>query len=494
MNLSENQLLQNPDFSGNLGRPYVKKNPLSPNYFKTTYQTQEVCSNILRPTTHDDLVQLINNLNSKGLSFHVVSTGLNLGYGGKVPEYSCDVLIDLILLKNMEVDANRAVATVECGVTQLELFNYLKKKELDYYFHITGAPADSSIVGNAMAGGYANGINSIRYDRVLSVKGVYRDGTEFNTLNGSNTKYTDKADIRGLFKGGEQGIITEIEYELDPIPEYMHITFFSVDENEEIGEVMDTFEYFRKHGVIQSNVSIFNSYRIYAENAGHYTPTIGIDPQEFKKRIYKYLEDNGLDFWCGEYNGVIANNYTNMDVMSITENYIETTLRKHLTKYKTIVVTKEDIKRLRYDTTAALPKDALEGMRGRILTFTGTPKYGSMSMSYWRKKSVDLNAMNIEKDKCGFLWLALSLVPESKNCLETVKALEKVVFKYNFEPFYVIDYVRPHETYIMWAIIYNRNNKDEDQKAIECYRECVDYINTNDKVTVYRKPKNLKTN
>jgi 4-cresol dehydrogenase (hydroxylating) len=342
-----------------------------------------------------------------------------------------------------------------------------------------------------MAGGYANGINSIRYDRILAVKGVYRNGTEFDTFNGSNTKYTDQPDIRGLFKGGAQGIITEIQYELDPIPEYMHITFFSVGENEEIGKVMDKFEYFRKHGVIQSNVSIFNSYRIYAENAGHYEPSIVDCPKQFKKEIYKYLDDNGLDFWCGEYNGVIANNYTNMDVMTITENHIETTLRKYLNKYKTILVRKEDILRLRSDRTAALPEGAMEGMRGRILTFTGIPKYGSMSMGYWRKKSVDLDAMDLEKDKCGFLWLALSLVPESKNCLETINGLEEIVFKYNFEPFYVIDYVRPHESYIMWSIIYNRKNPDEDERAIKCYKECVDYIGENKKVTVYRRPKNL---
>lgn len=466
---------------------YDKRNPISSKYFQTTYNTENTCAYIVRPTSHDHLVEVINDLNSKGLTYSVVSTGANLGYGGKAPLASSDVLIDLFFLKGIEVDESRSVAIIEAGVTQQELFDYLVKHDIEYWFHVTGAPAETSIVGNAMAGGYANGVNGIRYDKIISVKGVFNDGTEFDTHRGSNTKYDDSPDIRGCFKGGEHGIITEVIYELDPIPELMQISFFSVDPHEDIASVMDSFEYFRKHNVVQSNISIFNSYRIYAENTGHCSEKILNNQVAFKQEIYKYLSDNGLDFWSGEYSGVIANTYTDKEVLEVTERYIENRLRKYITKFKSIEVTKEDILRLRKNTEARLPENALEGMRGRILTFTGMPKYGSVSMGYWRKGHVDINDMNLERDKCGFLWLALSLNPQSGNCLEIIQNLEKIVIESNLEPFYVVDYIRPHESYIMWSIIYDRENKDDDAIAEQCYNNCVSYIETNTDVSVYRK-------
>ena len=126
----------------------------------------------------------------------------------------------------------------------------------------------------------------------------------------------------------------------------MQISFFSVDPDEDLASVMDSFEYFRKHNVVQSNISIFKSYRIFAENTGHCSEKILNNQVAFKQEIYKYLSDNGLDFWSGEYSGVIANTYTDKEVLDVTERYIENKLRKYITKFKSIEVTKEDILRL----------------------------------------------------------------------------------------------------------------------------------------------------
>ena len=55
---------------------YDKRNPISSKYFQTTYNTENTCAYIVRPTSHDHLVEVVNDLNSKGLTYSVVSTGL----------------------------------------------------------------------------------------------------------------------------------------------------------------------------------------------------------------------------------------------------------------------------------------------------------------------------------------------------------------------------------------------------------------------------------
>jgi len=176
---------------------YYKSHPLSTTYFQTTYKTDNVCSDIIQPKTHEQLIEIICTLNFRDQTYHVVSSGQNLGYGGRIPEENVDYLIDLQHLKNIHVDKQKAIATIQAGVTQTELFNHLVANDLEFFFHVSGAPADTSILGNALTGGYANGVNSIRFDRILALKGVYHDGTEFNTLTKSNTKYTDQADQEG---------------------------------------------------------------------------------------------------------------------------------------------------------------------------------------------------------------------------------------------------------------------------------------------------------
>jgi 4-cresol dehydrogenase (hydroxylating) len=469
---------------------HKKNNSLYPSDFDTTYKSYGKCDEIRLPQSHEDVLSIILELRKQHKTFQVISTGSNLGYGGKIPAQDSDVLIDLRSLQNIEVDKENCVVKIGAGVTQQILFEHLVDNDIELSFHITGAPAQTSIVGNAITGGYANGVNSIRFDRIISVKGVYFNGCEFCTHQSSNTKYMDGPDLRGFLKGGLNGIITEIKYELDVIPHFMNIIFFSVDIDENIGAVLKECDYLRKNGVVHSNISIFNSYRIYAESAGHYNSKISGHQYDFKNYIYEYLRSNDLDFWSGEISGVLANYFADRSILEVTESYIKQRLTTHLTKYFSVTITRADILRLRKNPLCKLPKGAHPTMRGRILTFSGIPMHGSVSMGYWRKNSVDLESMDLEKDKCGFIWLAISTNPDGEKIFNLINGLERIVITYNFEPFFVLDYVRPHESYLMWSIIYDRNKSGDDEKAKACHKECVRFIDANG-ATLYRKPRNL---
>ncbi len=92
---------------------HKKNNPLYPSYFDTTYKSHGKCNEIRLPQSHEDLLSIILELRKQHKTYHVVSTGGNLGYGGKIPSQNSDVLIDLRCLQNIEVDLEITLLKLE---------------------------------------------------------------------------------------------------------------------------------------------------------------------------------------------------------------------------------------------------------------------------------------------------------------------------------------------------------------------------------------------
>ncbi len=85
-----------------------------------------------------------------------ISSGKNWGYGSRVPPRD-GVLVDLGRL-NRIVDFSEELAyvTVEPGVTQRQLYQFLPERSSQLWMDATGASPDCSIVGNTMERGFGH--------------------------------------------------------------------------------------------------------------------------------------------------------------------------------------------------------------------------------------------------------------------------------------------------------------------------------------------------
>ena len=122
----------------------------------TFHSTQRIPA-ILYPKTRDEVQDCLRVASENGIPVYPVSTGKNWGYGSRVPASTDCVLIDMSRMNRiLDFDENLAYATVEPGVTQRQLFDYLREKRSKLWIDATGSTPDSSLIGNTVERGFGH--------------------------------------------------------------------------------------------------------------------------------------------------------------------------------------------------------------------------------------------------------------------------------------------------------------------------------------------------
>ncbi len=123
---------------------------LSPTLCKTTRQIP--C--LLKPGTIESLKQIVTVARENKIPIYPISRGKNWGYGAHLPvENGCTVVSLERLNKIGPCDPDSGKIYLEPGVSQEELFTYLKNNYPQFTFNVTGAGKDTSIIGNCLERG-----------------------------------------------------------------------------------------------------------------------------------------------------------------------------------------------------------------------------------------------------------------------------------------------------------------------------------------------------
>ncbi|MFQ3275738.1 MAG: 4-cresol dehydrogenase (hydroxylating) [Colwellia sp.] len=109
------------------------------------------------------------------LSFSLdpISTGQNWGYGTSQPKGLSKniILVDLAKLANIKhFDSELSLVTIEPGITQQQLSDYLLLNNHDYMVAVTGAGPDYSILAKALERSYGITAYTDHFSAVTSIK------------------------------------------------------------------------------------------------------------------------------------------------------------------------------------------------------------------------------------------------------------------------------------------------------------------------------------
>ena len=177
-----------------------------------------------------------------------MSTGRNWGYGDGSPVTNGCVVVDLSRM-NRIVEfkdlSTYGVATIEPGVTQQGLYDFLTENGLPYMTPTHGGGPDCSILGNALERGY--GITPItnHFEALTSLTAVLGNGTVhdsfFETIGataiGDRRKSQVGPDLDGLFAQSNFGIVTKAKVRLARRPRHVATFIFRVRGSEELAKL-----------------------------------------------------------------------------------------------------------------------------------------------------------------------------------------------------------------------------------------------------------------
>jgi 4-cresol dehydrogenase (hydroxylating) flavoprotein subunit len=136
----------------------------------------------LQPQETAQIVSIVHIANRFRIPFYPIATGRKWGYGSSLLAVDDCALLDLSRLNRiLNFNPELGYVTLEPGVTQQQLHEYIVKNQLEFTVPTTGAGPTCSIVGNALEKGFGITSYEDHLGAVLSLQAVLADGAIYQS-------------------------------------------------------------------------------------------------------------------------------------------------------------------------------------------------------------------------------------------------------------------------------------------------------------------------
>ena len=456
---------------------------------------------VVKPLTIGAIKSILNIANNcqetaiPEFAIHPLSTGKNWGYGSSVPieGSKSNVILDLSSLDSItHFDKENGIVSLQPGVTQQHLFDYLHDNNHPYMVPVTGAGPTTSILSNALERGY--GITPIadHFTSVMSIKGFLADGSFYesslqcmsDTVNGKNSEcYVDKTFkwkhgpyLDGIFTQSGNMIVTEITLSLariKPAFDSFYMRFFDKESFENAyGIVKAIFQ--NLEGVVGS-INLMDKRRVAA--------MVADNPQGCGN--HKVMTDEQVDAISKHYDvpewTLVGTVYGTHSVAKAAKSDI-----KKIAKGKAdqVLFSSDRLVRLGQVVTKRLSlpildsaREQLEKLSAGMEVMQGKPSQVALPLAYWRNPRVrpdKSRLMNPAKDGCGLLWYA-PLVPAKVSSMKAfIEMVRRITPKYNIEPMITFTNLSGISTDSTIPIVFDLENPQAVEDAHACLQALFD--------------------
>lgn len=447
-----------------------------------TFATDRAVAAILKPGNREEVQACVRIANRHGAPLYAISSGKNWGYGSRVPAAGDCVVLDLSRIDRI-VDFNEDLAyvTVEPGVTQRQLFQFLRDRKSRLWMDATGASPECSIVGNTMERGFGHTPYGDHFGCACGFEVVLPTGecieTGFGGLTGAKAapvyRWGVGPFLDGLFTQSNLGIVTRMTVWLMPAPEYTQAFFFQCASEGDMAEAIDALRPLRLNGTLRSSVHIGNDYKV-LNGLGQYPwdRTEGATPltPELMRRIAGEMK-------FGRWNGSGGIYGTRAQVKE-ARRLVKLALRGKVTRLQFL-----DDRLLALAARFATPYRWLTGLDLRRTLEIVKPVFGlikgiptekPMASCYWRKRVPVPAHADPDRDGCGLLWCAPVAPADGKSVRQMTAICEEILLAHGFEPMISLTLTTDRAVTCVVSISYDREISGEDGRAIKCYRELLD--------------------
>lgn len=258
----------------------------------------------VRPADVDEVQALVALANELRVPLWTISRGNNLGYGGPEPRASDTVVLDLGRLDRIiEVNEELCYAIVEPGVTYFDLFHYIQDRGLDLLMSVP-ALGWGSVLGNALDRGYGmtplgdHAASQCGMEVVLPTGELLRTGmwAMEGSVLGPIFKGGFGPNLDPLFTQSNLGVVTKIGIWLTRWPEVYVAGTVTVENEEDLPQLIDTISELRRKEVIQNNALCGNVVRAATMNGNRrkWYDGEGAIPDD---RLEEIREELGVGNW-----------------------------------------------------------------------------------------------------------------------------------------------------------------------------------------------------
>lgn len=466
-----------------IGREFVITSPDQLSQAATaTFPTCQSVPVILKPGSREEVQECVRIANRHAVPVYPVSSGKNWGYGSGVPAKDGCALLHLGRLNRIvEFDENLAYVTVEPGVTQRQLFEFLRDRNSRLWMDATGASPECSIVGNTMERGFGHTPYGDHFASTCGFEVILPTGecieTGFGSFPGAKAASAYRWGVGpvldGLFTQSNLGIVTRMTVWLMPAPEYTQAFFFQCASERDLEGVIDSLRPLRLNGTLRSSVHIGNDYKV-LNGLGQFPweRTEGQTPLD-RDRMQQISAEMKFGRWNGS-----GGLYGTKAQVKEARRLVKQALRGKVTRLqflddRLLEIGARFARPYRWFTGLDLTR-TLEIVRPVFGLIKGIPTEKMMASCYWRKRGPVPEDPNPDRDGCGLLWFAPVAPAEGESVHAMTSACEEILLSHGFEPMISLTLTTDRAVTCVVSISYDRAIPGEDERAMSCYLELLD--------------------
>ena len=444
-----------------------------------TFATSQRVPAVIRPESREQVQQCLRVATRFGIKVYPVSTGRNWGYGSSVPVVDGCVIMDLRRMRRI-VDFNETLGyvTVEPGVTQKQLFDFLRDRRSNLWMDATGSSPECSLIGNTLERGfghtpYADHSNNFSNLEVVLPGGEVLE-TGFPNAAGVQAAPVYRGglgpQLDGLFVQSNLGVVTRMTIWLMPAPETFQAFFFRCALDEDLPAVIDALRPLRLNGTIRSGIHLANDYRVLSgiqqypwNETGNTTPLTRIQIRSLREKL-------GFGVWNGS--GAL---YGTARQVAEARRLIRKVLRGKVIKLiflndRLLGFASRFSGVYRLFTGLDLRK-TLELVLPVYGLLRGIPTDHSLKSAYWRKRTPPPTEKDLDRDRCGLMWCAPVAPAEGSHAGVLATVASEILLRHGFEPMISITLITGRALICVVSITYDRDVAGEDNRAKVCLEE-----------------------
>lgn len=435
----------------------------------------------LRIQDAKELPEVMRIASRHRVAVYPISTGHNWGYGTSLPVQDNCAIIDLSGLKRIvHFDAELGVVTVEPGVTQAMLADFLDSGGHHFLVPVTGGGPQCSLLGNALERGYGITPYTDHFGAVTDIEAVLADGTQYRTamseLGGDDLARLFKWGIgpysAGLFTQSGFGIVTRMTIALARRPECTKACFFSLKDDALLEVTVERVRSVlaRLPGMV-GGINLMNRHRVLAMSAPYPHDKLGADgliPLDVIDQLGRQYQ---VFPWTG-----FGTLYGTKRVIAAAQREIKSALSGVVSRL--VFLTPQNAQSLskiaglvpgpagqRLGSTANTLAKGLELVDGR-------PNQTALPLAYWRNPSGSKGEwMDPSKDGCGLIWYA-PLVPMRPAAMrDYVELVTRITRSNGIEPLITFTSISDKIFDSTVPLIFDRSNSHAVAAATKCYEE-----------------------
>jgi 4-cresol dehydrogenase (hydroxylating) len=463
-------------------------------YGQTTFSTPLAIDAAVIALHESVIGKLLTLANVHRFCIYPISSGKNWGYGSFQFDANnrAKIILDLSQLKRITAtDKSLGLITLQPGVTQQDLFEFLTKNDWPYMTPVTGAGPSCSIVGNALERGYGITPRTDHFGAVNALK-AYIPHPEYcekqfesaiSALDSSNEDFIDKTFkwglgpyLDGIFSQSSLGIVSEMTIRLAPLPKSFCSFYIKIPSHTKLPNALDLIkDTLQEFEGIVGSINLMDRRRLVAMTSTN--PNGASAHQTMSEQQVDHLATtNKLPEWM-----IVGSIYGNKQIVQATKNYIRDKTRKIGTVYFSDGLLLKVANKI---LNLPLPKIAIvKTLKAQIKSLQegadimlGKPNQVALPLAYWRNPRINPDKskqLNPAKDGCGLLWYA-PLIPMKKASIETfIQFVRKTCAKHGIEPLITFTNLRHDCIDATVPIVFNLEDKDACETAHNCLDELI---------------------